>query len=81
MFIVVVLEEYSNFDLTNIIPPVNVNVLKSLLKEAKYHEAETRFLVNGFIFGFDLGYTTRQAADFSEFALSGVDHQKFYGLN
>ena len=50
------MSEYANRDLTIIITPVNVNVLHNLLVESKYDTEETRFLVEGFKYGFDLEY-------------------------
>ena len=52
--------------MTDIVTPVNVDVLETLLKESLYDELETRFIVNGFRFGFPLEYAgprnlTRQA--------------------
>ena len=38
------------------ITPVNTDELERQLKESTYSETETRFLVQGFRFGFDLGY-------------------------
>lgn len=48
--------EWENFDITNIVTSVNADLLESLLKESLYDEMETRFLTNGFRFGFPLGY-------------------------
>ena len=36
--------------------PIDVDRLHQLLIDSAYHETETRFLVNGFRFSFDLGY-------------------------
>ena len=47
---------YENFDLDNIVTPVNVNELNKYLKETNYDEKETEFLVKGFSEGFDLGF-------------------------
>ena len=55
--------EYSNLDLWSIQTPVKVDVFEKLLKEAKYEDNKTQFLVNGFRNGFDLEYngpTNRQ---------------------
>ena len=49
-------EEFINRDLTNIVTPVNVRVLEKLLRESKYPVDKTEFLVNGFTYGFDIGY-------------------------
>ena len=56
-----------NFDIENIITPVNVNKLEHLLNISKYNSEELVFLVDGFRNGFDIGYegpTDRQ--DYSE---------------
>ena len=41
-----------NFDLTSIVTPLDVK----LLREANYDKDETKFLVDGFSTGFDIGY-------------------------
>ena len=43
-------------DLENITTPVNVEALHKLLLESKYNPEETKFLVEGFSNGFDIGY-------------------------
>ena len=43
-------------DLASIITPVNVKVLHRLLVESNYDPLETKFLVDGFTSGFDIGY-------------------------
>ena len=43
-------------DLENIITPVDADRLESYLMETKYDTKETKFLVDGFRNGFDLGY-------------------------
>ena len=48
---------FENFNLMDPITPVNVDVLEKLLNESHYSETETLFLVNGFRYGFELGYT------------------------
>ena len=56
-------QEGHNFDLHNLVAPVNVDVLHNLLVQAGYPSNDTEFLVNGFSRGFDLGYqgpTSRQ---------------------
>ena len=45
-----------NYDLTNVVTPINVEKLKVLLLDSKYNQTETEFLVQGFKNGFDLGY-------------------------
>ena len=47
---------FENFDLENIVMPVNADRLFELLCEANYNPKETRFLVEGFRLGFDMGY-------------------------
>ena len=47
---------YENFDIDNIVTPINVGRLKHLLEEAGYEEEKTKFLIDGFTDGFDLGY-------------------------
>ena len=49
-------EYYENFNLTDIVSPVNVDIFKKLLEESCYDPAETRFWVDSFHNGFDLGY-------------------------
>ena len=48
--------QFKNFDLENIKTPVNVKILQQLLEESKYDQHETKFLVDGFTKGFDIGY-------------------------
>ena len=48
--------EFSNFNIEDIITPVNPQVLENLLTETGYDVNETQFLVNGFRHGFDLEY-------------------------
>ena len=43
-------------DITNICTPIDPDKLKFLLEEANYDKVKTRFLVDGFKFGFDIGY-------------------------
>ena len=47
---------YYNYDLKNVITPVDVDRLVHLLRESDYDETETLFLENGFCNGFDIGY-------------------------
>ena len=59
MYIVILISEilqYENLDLQNIHTPVNYRALDYLLKDTSYDESETKFLVQGFKNGFDLGY-------------------------
>ena len=46
----------SNQDITNIFTPVNVKHLRDLLHQSGYNQSESRFLIEGFSKGFDLGY-------------------------
>ena len=50
---------FENFDLTNMVTPVDVDSLKSLLKQTNYDDGEMEFLLQGFRYGFDLGYWGR----------------------
>ena len=50
------IDKFENFDLTNIVSPVDHQALEALLKETDYDVAETEFLVSSFRDGFDLGY-------------------------
>ena len=45
-----------NFDITNIVTPVDVDAYKGLLKESGYDTAKTEYLVSGFREGFSLCY-------------------------
>ena len=47
---------YKNYNLEDVISPVDVNMLESLLKEASYDTDKTNKLVDGFKNGFSLGY-------------------------
>ena len=51
---------FENFDLTNIITPVKLDVLNNQLLEAGYNNEKREFLVNGFTNGFSLGYQNKQ---------------------
>lgn len=48
--------QLSNYALTDIVTPVNAQVLKSLLEQSNYDPQETAFLYEGFTKGFKLGY-------------------------
>ena len=52
----VIPEYYTNFDLENLVTPVNVEQLESLLVETNYDVKETEFIIQGFRHGFELGY-------------------------
>ena len=43
-------------DLDQIVTPIKVQVLQQLLEESKYDEIKTKELVDGFTWGFDMGY-------------------------
>ena len=47
---------FENFDLENIMTPVDVDKLHYWLKKTNYDPQESDYLVDGFINGFDLGY-------------------------
>ena len=47
---------FENFDLKNIITPVNVPELRNLLIETKYDAKKTEFLIEGFSKGFKIEY-------------------------
>ena len=49
-------EYFENFDLTNIVTPVNADILEKALVETNYDPVETKFLVQRFKEGFDLEY-------------------------
>ena len=48
--------QYSNFDVEHITTPVDADVLEQLLVQTGYDVEETKYLVNGFRQGFNLGY-------------------------
>ena len=52
--------QYSNFNLSDIVTPVNADVLGELLTESGYDAQETGFLVQGFKKGFSLGYSRKE---------------------
>ena len=47
---------YSNLDLTSVVSPVDVDKLEQLLIESEYDASKTKYLINSFRNGFDLGY-------------------------
>ena len=47
---------FENYDLDSIVTPVNVSELKHLLTITKYDLAKTKFLIDSFTHGFDIGY-------------------------
>ena len=46
----------ANYDLDNIITPLNVSLFAKLLRESDYDAQESLFLIDGFTNGFDIGY-------------------------
>ena len=48
--------QFENLDLHNVKTPVDVVALEQLLIDSKYDINETRFLVDGFKNGFEIGY-------------------------
>ena len=46
----------TNHDLDNIITPLNVTRFEELLRQSKYDEQESVFLIDGFTNSFDIGY-------------------------
>ena len=53
--------QFSNYDLENIVTPVDADMLERLLSEADYNKEKTMFLVNGFKNGFSLGYHSEES--------------------
>ena len=53
-------EYYENYDLDNIVTPVNVSNLERILEHECYDPEKTKFLVDGFTSGFDIGYKGQQ---------------------
>ena len=49
-------QQIHNFNLEDIITPINVEALHRMLIETNYNKNETEFLVKGFSEGFDIGY-------------------------
>ena len=47
---------FYNYDLENIVTPVNIDLLVNLLEELEYDAGEIEFLREGFTNGFDIGY-------------------------
>ena len=48
---------YENYDLDNVVTPVDIISLKGLLNESRYDERKTHELIDGFEHGFRLGFT------------------------
>ena len=55
-FLIVDVKHFTNFDLDNIVTPVNAEALENILKDVGYDAENTTFLINGFKKGFDIGY-------------------------
>ena len=49
-------EYFENFDLSNVITPIDVDKFQQLLWESKYDIEESKFLISGLRNGFDIGY-------------------------
>ena len=49
---------YENFNITDVVTPVNVVALQGLLTQSNYDKNKTRYLVNGFRQGFSIGYNS-----------------------
>ena len=47
---------FSNYNITEIVTPVKVDKLQQLLQDSKYNKIETEFIINGFRYGFPIGY-------------------------
>ena len=47
---------YTNYNMDDVITPVNVTKLQQILNESKYDVDKTQYLIDGFSNGFDLGY-------------------------
>ena len=47
---------YKNFDLQNVVTPVNVEAYERMLIDSGYDSVKTQRLVNGFKHGFDIGF-------------------------
>ena len=50
------MEWFENYDLTDIVTPLNVKVYENLLHQANYDKAETDYLVKGFSEGFSFEF-------------------------
>ena len=48
--------QYSNYDIQNIITPVNWRALERILHECDYDKDKTEFLISGFKTGFSIEY-------------------------
>ena len=47
---------HTNYDLINLVTPVNVHIFEALLRQSAYDPVESDFIISGFRDGFDLGY-------------------------
>ena len=47
---------FENYNLQDIVTPVDADAFEALLLETKYDAAETNFIIDGFRNGFDIGY-------------------------
>ena len=50
------LEFYSNYNLEDLCMPINIEELHNLLVESQYSSHETKFIIDSFSKGFDIGY-------------------------
>ena len=48
--------EFENFNIQNIVMPINTVEFENLLKKHKYDKNKTQFLIQGFKEGFDIVY-------------------------
>ena len=49
-------DRYSNLDLASLTSPIDVTQLELMLKESGYDRGKTKYLIQGFKNGFDIGY-------------------------
>ena len=56
MLVIFLVLNFVNHDLENLFTPIKADILEQLLVESEYDEDKTKFLVDGFRQGFDLGY-------------------------
>ena len=56
MYFIIVVLQYSNFDLKTVFTPVKPDVLEDLLLKSGYDAQKTQYLVKGFHEGFSIGY-------------------------
>ena len=47
---------HEDLDWTSIVTPINVEALQTLLKQTNYNRRKSKFLIQGFQQGFDIGY-------------------------